>query len=96
MLMLQAHLTVFEQLPRVNRDPEEPVIGLRSQPPRGCGADSLVQKPWHCLFHIYVMADSNARGFSGRILTDIDGHKRQIYAVDLRPRQENGGFQRTV
>ena len=73
-------------------------MALRFQPPRCCGSDSLLQKPWHCLFHIYVMADSNARGFSGRILTDIDVPKgrstRSICGLDTG--QENGGFQRTV
>jgi hypothetical protein len=94
--MLQSDLTFLSSCQGEQGNAEEPVIALRSQPPHGCGSDSLLEKPWHCLFHIYVMADSNARGFSGRILTDIDGHKKQIYAVDLLPRQENGGFQRIV
>lgn len=70
-----------------------PVIGLRSQPPRGCGSDSLLQEPWHRLFHIYVMADSNAFGFSRRILTDIDGHKgrskQSICGLDRRMAASN-------
>jgi hypothetical protein len=42
------------------------------------------------------MPDPECARFLGRILTDINVPQRQVYAVDVLPRQENGGFQRTV
>jgi hypothetical protein len=42
------------------------------------------------------MPDSECARFLGRILTNIGVPIGQVYAVDLLPRQKNGGFQRTV
>ena len=35
-------------------------------------ADSLLQKRWRCLFHIYVMPDSEFAQILSRILTETE------------------------